>query len=168
MNIDQYTSVIECTPVQGNLYLPLHVYLYFSNKVVYEKKRYCLLRQCTQDKDPYTRQGPRPGSSVASNAACQSRGHEIETHPGLHSFRRLTDANTTCVIRLRPCGSCLEMSLSGVLVWGSVKTHWYVNWRPWYDWHNWRPWYDWQNWRPWYDWQNIENGVKPKSNTTRQ
>ena len=45
-----------------------------------------------------------PGSSVGSDASCQSMCCEFETQLGQHSFRCLTKVNTTLVIRLPPMG----------------------------------------------------------------
>ena len=47
---------------------------------------------------------PSPGSSVGSDAGCQSRGCEFESRLGQLSFRRLTKVNATYVIRLPPMG----------------------------------------------------------------
>ena len=46
------------------------------------------------------RQEPSPGSSVGSDAGCQTRGCEFESQLGQQSFRRLTKVTVTCVIRL--------------------------------------------------------------------
>ena len=45
---------------------------------------------------------PSPGSSVGSDAGCQSQVCEFESRLGQLSFRRLTKVNTTYVIRLPP------------------------------------------------------------------
>ena len=76
---------------------------------------------------------PSPGSSVGSDAGCQSRGCEFESQLSQHFFRRLTKVTVTCVIRLSPMGcltvyvekkavACKSM-MCGVLVWENQETH---------------------------------------------
>ena len=45
-----------------------------------------------------------PGSSIGSDAGCQSKGCEFEPQLGQHSFRRLTKVTVTSVIRLSQMG----------------------------------------------------------------
>ena len=47
---------------------------------------------------------PSTGSSVGSEASCQSRGCEFEFHLGQHFFRRFTKVTVTSVILLSQMG----------------------------------------------------------------